>query len=85
MTKSSRNQKLFALAMALFLIMPVLGLPAFSARADAGTGIGASGASASEPEAAVDIEIPGPEVERLEGAYLYNFENDRVLFEYDSS
>ena len=71
--------------MALFLIMPVLGLPAFSARADAGTGIGASGASASEPEAAVDIEIPGPEVERLEGAYLYNFENDRVLFEYDSS
>lgn len=84
MTKSSINQKLLALAMALFLLFPALILPVFAARADAGEGVGAAEHSADELFEPETDELPGPEVERLEGAYLYNFENDQVLFEYDA-
>jgi len=86
MTKSSMNSKLLAFAMAMFLLMPGLISPVFAARADAGAGLGGSAENAEAVLAeTVPEEMPGPEVERLEGAYLYNFENDQVLFEYDSS
>ncbi len=86
MTKSSMNSKLLAFAMALFLLIPTLITPVLAARADAGVGIGGSAEDAAVKFAeTVPEEMPGPEVERLEGAYLYNFENDQVLFEYDSS
>lgn len=84
MTKSSINQKILALAMALSLLLPALILPVFAARADAGEGVGAAEPSADELFETETEELPGPEVERLEGAYLYNFENDQVLFEYDA-
>ena len=86
MTKSLMNSKLFAFAMAMFLLMPGLISPVFAARADADAGLGGSAEDAAAALAEnVPEEMPGPEVERLEGAYLYNFENDQVLFEYDSS
>jgi len=86
MTKSSMNSKLLAFAMALFMLMPVLIVPVSAGRADAGAGLGGSAEDAAVKFAeTVPEEMPGPEVERLEGAYLYNFENDQVLFEYDSS
>ena len=86
MTKSSMNSKLLAFAMAMFLLMPGLISPVFAARADAGAGLGGSAEDAAAALVeTVPEEMPGPEVERLEGAYLYNFENDQVLFEYDSS
>ncbi len=86
MTKSSMNSKLLAFAMAMFLLFPTLVTPVFAARADAGAGLGGSAEDAAVKAAeTVPAEMPGPEVERLEGAYLYNFENDQVLFEYDSS
>lgn len=84
MTKSSLNQKLFALVMALAFLLPALVLPVFSARSEAGAGVGVADHSEDEVLFEEEIEIPGPEVERLEGAYLYNFENDKVLFEYDA-
>ncbi|MBP3294721.1 MAG: D-alanyl-D-alanine carboxypeptidase [Clostridia bacterium] len=80
------NSKLLAFAMAMFLLMPGLISPVFAARADAGAGLGGSAEDAAAALAeTIPEEMPGPEVERLEGAYLYNFENDQVLFEYDSS
>ena len=86
MTKSLMNSKLLAFAMAMFLLIPGLISPVFAARADAGAGLGGSAENATAVLAeTVPEEMPGPEVERLEGAYLYNFENDQVLFEYDSS
>ncbi len=85
MTKSSMNQKMLALAMALFLLVPALILPVLAARADAGAGVGAAEHAADDLLETQETELPGPEVERLEGAYLYNFENDKVLFEYDAS
>lgn len=84
MTKSSINQKILALATALFLLFPALILPVFAARADAGEGVGAAEHSADDLPEPETEELPGPEVEQLEGAYLYNFENDQVLFEYDA-
>ena len=86
MTESSMNSKLLALVMALLMLVPTLITPVLAARADAGAGLGGSAEDAAAKLAeTVPEEIPGPEVERLEGAYLYNFENDQVLFEYDSS
>ncbi len=86
MTKSSMNSKLLAFAMALLMLVPTLITPVFAVRADAGVGIGGSAEDAAVKFAeTAPEEMPGPEVERLEGAYLYNFENDQVLFEYDSS
>ena len=83
MTKSSLYPKLAALAMTLLLLLPALILPVFAARADAGEGVGAAEPSEEELFDSEPEEMPGPEVERLEGAFLYNFENDQVLFEYD--
>lgn len=86
MTESSMNSKLLALVMALLIVVPALITPVLAARADAGAGLGGSAEDAALKFAeTVPEDMPGPEVERLEGAYLYNFENDQVLFEYDSS
>ncbi len=82
MTKSV-FQKWMALATVLAVLLPALVLPAFSAKTELGTGLGAREDAAEETLFEDEIEIPGPTVERLEGAYLYNFENDQVLFEYD--
>ena len=84
MTKSLFRRRLFSLALTMFLLLPVLtALPVSAARTQLGEGVGVPEFSADslideEPE-----EMPGPEVERLQGAYLYNFENDQVVFEYD--
>lgn len=84
MTKSLFRRRLFSLALTMFLLLPALtALPVSAVRTQLGEGVGVPEFSADslldeEPE-----EMPGPEVERLQGAYLYNFENDQVLFEYD--
>lgn len=70
--------------MVLAVLLPALGLPVLSARTEVGTGIGAPENPGTDEDVFTNkVEFPDPEVERLEGAYLYNFENDRVLFEYD--
>ncbi len=84
MMTNSVFQKMCALAAVLAVLLPALVLPALSARTEVGVGIGASEHPVTEDEISAEtVEIPGPEVEKLEGAYLYNFENDQVLFEYD--
>ena len=84
MTKSLFRRRLFSLALTMFLLLPVLtALPVSAARTQLGEGVGVPEFSADSLIGEEPEEMPGPEVERLQGAYLYNFENDQVLFEYD--
>ncbi len=76
--------RLFAVTAVLILIGQLMLVPCLAARADVGEGVGAA-ERVEELLSEEELSIPGPEVEELEGAYLYNFENDTVLFEYDAN
>lgn len=82
--KFFKNKKIPAIALALVMLCTVMLCPVYAARASAGQGVGVAEKSVTEQDEDTAFEFPAPEVEHLQGAYLYNFENDTVLFEYDA-
>lgn len=84
MTKLSIKGKILSLALVLATVLSVLPFSIFAA-SQTGEGVGASSKSESsdDTDTVKEDAVSPPEVERIASAYLYNFENDKVLFEYN--
>lgn len=77
------KKRLFTSVMAAVMAISTL---AGSVFAEPSQGIGASeDANISVPDEAAPLAITEPEITDAECAILYNIENDRILFEYNSS